>query len=316
MGPLFRQERPQKGRQRQFHQFGVECIGSNGAEADAEVIILAWKIYEKMGLKDIELKINSIGSTDARKKYIEILKKALEPKKIELCPLCQDRFDGNTLRLFDCKNENCKETIREHAPIITEHIDSEDQEHFKKVQTLLDAVSVPYTVEPSLVRGLDYYTRTTFEIQGKRLGAQDALCGGGRYDHLIADLGGKATPSVGFAAGMERLIIAMESEGLFSEDDNEGPILFVAPMGEKALFEAFRLSTIFRDAGLKIEIELLGRSPKAMMREANRKNAHFALMLGENEIDSGEYILKNMRGGENIKSDSENILHDLKSLTD
>ncbi|MCK5521197.1 MAG: histidine--tRNA ligase, partial [Candidatus Marinimicrobia bacterium] len=173
MGPLFRQERPQKGRQRQFHQFGVECIGAEGAQADAEVITLAWKTYENLGLKKIELKINSIGSADARKEYIKILRNKLKSKLEDFCPLCQERFEGNTLRLFDCKNETCGELMRDFAPHITDHISGEDKVHFKHVQSLLAAADIPFTLDTGLVRGLDYYTRTTFEIQGKTLGAQD-----------------------------------------------------------------------------------------------------------------------------------------------
>ncbi len=312
MGPLFRQERPQKGRQRQFHQFGVECIGADGAQADAEVIAVAWKIYEKLGLKQLELKINSIGSPDARKAYLKILRSALEPHLDSFCPVCRDRFDGNTLRLFDCKNESCRELMTGHAPHITDHISAEDKQHFEELKSLLDAVSIPYTVDPSLVRGLDYYTRTTFEIQGKTLGAQDALCGGGRYDNLISDLGGKPTPSVGFAAGMERLIIAMEAEALFDDESESGPELYIAPIGESALAEGFRLTTLLRDHGIAVDLELLGRSPRAMLREANRKNAHYSLLLGDDEIRSGSYVLKNMRDGADISTDRGHILDSLR----
>ncbi|MDD3966088.1 MAG: histidine--tRNA ligase [Candidatus Neomarinimicrobiota bacterium] len=293
LGALFRQERPQAGRQRQFHQYGVEVIGSALPEADAEVIALACSIYRELGLRNYVLHINSIGSTDTRKRYTEILKKTLEPHKNSLCETCNTRFEGNILRLFDCKNPGCAEILKNYAPSILDHLSSEDAEHFTRVRELLDVMAIPYEVNPALVRGLDYYTRTTFEIKGTALGAQDALCGGGRYDKLLMELGGPETPAVGFAAGMERLILAMEAEGLFTEEE-AGMDLYLAPMDSHALNTAMPIAQTLRDAGISVYVDLLGRSLKAMLREANRKKAKHTAVIGDDEIKNRRLQLKSM----------------------
>ncbi|MDD3715978.1 MAG: histidine--tRNA ligase [Candidatus Marinimicrobia bacterium] len=293
LGPLFRQERPQAGRQRQFHQYGVEVIGSSLPEADAEVIALAYSIYRELGLKNFALHINSIGSTDTRKNYTDLLQKTLEAQRQDLCDTCKQRFDVNILRLFDCKNPGCAQIMKNHAPSILDHLSREDAEHFTRVRELLDAMMIPYEVNPALVRGLDYYTRTTFEIKGTALGAQDALCGGGRYDNLLRELDGPDTPAVGFAAGMERLILAMEAEGLFAEDE-EGMDLYLAPMDSRALDTAMPLAQSLREAGYSVYVDLLGRSVKAMLREANRKKARHTAVIGEDEIKNRRLQLKSM----------------------
>lgn len=294
VGPLFRQERPQAGRQRQFHQYGIEMIGSPHPEADAEVIDIACSVYEKLGLKNWELHINSIGSIEARKLYMDVLRKELEPYKEGLCGTCQERFDGNVLRLFDCKNDACKDIMKNHAPSILDHLSDEDAEHFEQVKKLLDAAGIEYVIDPALVRGLDYYTRTTFEIKGTALGAQDALCGGGRYDNLISDLDGPETPAVGFAAGMERLVLAMKAEGLFDEDQSTVD-LFMAPMDKDCLAGITPVVRDLRKKGLRVHVELMRRSVKAMMRDANRQNARWVAVIGEQELQSGQLRLKNMQ---------------------
>ena len=309
-GPLFRQERPQAGRQRQFYQYGIELIGSPHPEADAEAIDIACSVYRKLGLKNWELHINSIGSIEARKIYMDVLRESLAAHKSELCETCQTRFEGNILRLFDCKNPGCQSIMNEHAPSILDHLSNEDKEHFEQVKKLLDAAGIDYTVNPALVRGLDYYTRTTFEIKGTALGAQDALCGGGRYDKLISDLDGPETPAVGFAAGVERLVLAMEAEELFDTDQSFVD-LYVAPIDTACLEGITPVVHALRDKGFRVHLELMRRSVKAMMRDANRQNARWVAVIGEQELQSATVKLKNMQ--ENIQqeislNEIENIL--------
>lgn len=311
IGALFRQERPQAGRQRQFHQFGIELIGSALPQADAEVIALAWSVYRKLGLKNIRLHVNSIGSNESRKKYTDFLRQELEPFRKDFCTTCQSRFDGNILRLFDCKNPTCADLMQKHAPSILDHLSEEDSDHFQKVCSLLDAMEISYTVDHSLVRGLDYYTRTTFEIKSASLGAQDALCGGGRYDNLISDLDGPETPAVGFAAGMERLMLAMEAENLFSADE-KGPDLYLAPMNSGCLEASMKIADQLRTAGFSVEMDLLGRSVKAMLRDANRKNAGFVAVIGDTEIQKGRLQLKDMRKNDAYDVTFEEIAEYLK----
>ena len=305
-GPLFRQERPQAGRQRQFHQYGIELIGSPHPEADAEVIDIAQSVYKQLGLKNWELHINSIGSIEARKVYMDVLRKELEPHKKDLCETCQGRYDGNVLRLFDCKNPGCQEIMAKHAPSILDHLSDEDKDHFETVKKLLDAAGIEYIVNPALVRGLDYYTRTTFEIKGTALGAQDALCGGGRYDNLISDLDGPQTPAVGFAAGVERLVLAMDAEGLFDEDQSFID-LFIAPMDIKCLEGITPVVHGLREKGFKVHVELMRRSVKAMMRDANRQKARWVAVIGEQELESGQLRLKNMVENEQVDTAINNI---------
>lgn len=307
IGPLFRQERPQAGRQRQFHQFGIEVIGSPYPEADAEVIDLACSIYRELGLKNWELHINSIGNPESRKTYMRILKKELLPYKKDLCKSCQERFEGNILRLFDCKNASCNAMMKKYAPSILDHLSEEDSKHFQKVRSLLDALDIGYIVNPALVRGLDYYTRTTFEIKGTALGAQDALCGGGRYDELIKDLGGNDTPAVGFAAGMERLILAMDAEGLFHENVNNEIELYIAPMDVQCYEKILPLVKELRKKGLNIYIELLRRSVKAMLRDANRRNVRWVTVVGEHELQKHILRLKNMDENKELEIEWEKI---------
>lgn len=301
-GPLFRQERPQAGRLRQFHQFGVELIGSEFPEADAEVITLACEFYRKTGLKDWELHINSIGNIVDRQKYIYVLKEELKPYAEKLCPLCQQRFDTNTLRLFDCKNPDCQTILDKYAPSIIDFLSEEDKIHFDQVCDLLNRQGIKFIINPKLVRGLDYYTRTTFEIKGNRLGAQDALCGGGRYDNLIEELGGKHTPSVGFAAGIERLLIALEKENIMIMK-NFSPDLYVASMDPNAYSGFLKTWNELRSMGFIVETDLQRRSLKAMMRDAHKKNARFVTVIGTDELKSGAFILKDLKTGKEIKAD-------------
>ncbi|MEA3499700.1 MAG: histidine--tRNA ligase [Candidatus Marinimicrobia bacterium] len=295
-GPLFRQEKPQSGRYRQFVQFGAEIFGSAYPESDVELIDLAYTIYTQLGLKKWTLYINTLGKKKNRKKYIDILKESLLPYKDKLCKNCKNRFDKNILRLFDCKNRQCKKIMNEHAPLIIDHLSTEEKDYFEEVKSLLDKLNIKYEVDPTMVRGLDYYTNTIFEIRSENLGSQDALCGGGRYDNLVEDLGGSSTPAVGFAAGMERLLIAMEKEKLFKNESNKLDI-FIAPMNENVRERAIQIVKEIRNNRYSVDMDFQRRSVKAMMREANRKNAKYSIVIGENELQSGEVNIKNMDSG-------------------
>ena len=289
---LFRQEKPQKGRLRQFHQYGFEIIGTPYPEADAEIIVLSYTILKSLGLDDLSIKINSIGDRQTRKAYLELLRENIAPYKNDLCPTCQTRFSRNVLRIFDCKNQKCQELLDEHAPRIIDHISDEDKEHFSLVLKLLDIAGVSYQIDHKLVRGLDYYTRTTFEITSPLLGSQDALCGGGRYDYLVEDLGGKPTPAVGVAGGIERLLIALEEAGKIPVTDSN--LVYIVSIGEKAREYSFRLSWELRDQNIPCEFDTLRRSLKAQMRDAGRKKAKYVVIVGEDELKRNKVILRNM----------------------
>ena len=289
---LFRQEKPQKGRLRQFHQYGFEIIGTPYPEADAEIIVLSYAILKSLGLDDLSVKINSIGDRQTRKAYLELLRENIAPYKNDLCPTCQTRFSRNVLRIFDCKNQKCQELLDEHAPRIIDHISDEDKEHFSLVLKLLDIAGVSYQIDHKLVRGLDYYTRTTFEITSPLLGSQDALCGGGRYDYLVEDLGGKPTPAVGVAGGIERLLIALEEAGKIPVTDSN--LVYIVSIGEKAREYGFKLSWELRDQNIPCEFDTLRRSPKAQMRDAGRKKAKYVVIVGEDELKRNKIILRDM----------------------
>jgi len=296
IGSLFRQERPQKGRLRQFNQFGFEIIGSEYPEADAEVIQTMYDIYTQLGINDLVVRVNSIGSRESRKQYLEVLRFALKPYIRDFCSTCQERMDKNILRLFDCKIENCHKILDEHAPSIIDYLDVEDAQHFEEVKSLLGAAYVPYEIDNKLVRGLDYYTRTTFEITSSLLGAQDAICGGGRYDHLVGDLGGTPTPAVGVASGMERLLLILNE--LQAIPPKETNLIYMAVIGDIARQVAFNISTTLRSRGFTVEVDFLRRSLKAQMRDAGRKGAKWVVIIGENEINNNKILLKNMSTGE------------------
>jgi len=295
-GSLFRQERPQKGRLRQFAQFGFEIIGSPYPEADAEVIQIVYRIFTQLGIQNLKLRINSIGTRQGRQKYLKLLHAALVPHRADFCPTCQQRMTRNILRLFDCKSETCQQLLDRYAPSILDNLDEADIQHFEAVKALLDAVEVPYIVDQKLVRGLDYYTRTTFEITNPLLGAQDAICGGGRYDHLVEDLGGPATPAVGVAAGMERLLLILnELQVIPTKETN---LIYMTVLGENARQIAFKIAADLRSQGLTVESDLLRRSLKAQLREAGRKQARWVIIVGDDEITNNQLLLKNMTTSE------------------
>ena len=297
IAPMFRQENPQAGRLRQFHQFGVEAIGSPQPLMDVEVISLCMDIYQEVGLQDLHLKLNSIGCRDCRASYREKLKDYLADKKDRLCADCQVRSERNPLRCFDCKKEGCQ-LVMQGAPSILDGLCQNCREHFQAVQNGLNDLGIPFEVDPGLVRGLDYYTRTVFEVLSSGLGAQDALCGGGRYDDLVEELGGESTPAVGFAAGMERLLLSLNEGG---EMPRSRPDLFLISLGSAAQTASLQLIHRLRKLGLRCEMDYLGRSLRAQLREANRQGIPFALIIGEREMESGEANLKDMRNGQEQK---------------
>lgn len=307
MGPLFRRERPQKGRQRQFHQFGVEAFGSENPEQDAEIIAIAWHILSACGLnKTASLQLNSIGSSKCRSDYRNVLKDFIRPNRDQFSETSQKRFDTNPLRILDTKLEH-EQTLLEGAPTVSECYTAEDKAHLESLQNFLTAMEIPFTIDPRLVRGLDYYSRTVFEFTSPVLGAQDALLGGGRYDGLVETLGGKPTPGIGFAAGMERFLIAMDDQSNVSKTD----VYFVC-LGEAGLSTALSLTNELRQSRFNVMFDPLRRSLKAQLREANKSGARFALILGDTEMEKGTVVFKDLEKGE-----QKNILQKkIKNLFD
>jgi len=296
IGPMFRYDRPQAGRYRQFHQFGIEAIGAKGPAIDAEVIVLAEEFLHTLGLRDLDLKINTVGCPACRPQYRQALREYLAGKLEHLCQDCRTRYERNPLRVLDCKEEQCSRQITD-APKVVDHLCRDCAEHFAGLQELLTAAGVKYELAPRLVRGLDYYTNTAFEIQYPPLGAQSAVCGGGRYDGLIEECGGVPTPGIGFAIGLERVILALEKQNLLPASDLAVDVFF-APLGAAALPAAFRLLTRLRAAGLVCEMDFLGRSLKGQLKHAARCQAKYVAILGENELTAGKILLRDMRTGE------------------
>lgn len=312
VGPMFRYERPQAGRARQFHQLGVECIGSADAGADVEVIALLAALFRRIGLNDFDIHLNSIGCPKCRPAYVEKLREALTPIRSSLCKSCQDRFERNTLRVLDCKRDTCRELTKD-APIMLEHLCDECDEHFQQVRTYLDDIGIKYTINTRLVRGLDYYTRTVFEFVSPHLGAQDALGGGGRYDGLVETLGGQPTPAVGFAAGMERILLATEANAVAT-----GPQLdaYVATLGDEGRRAGIALAERLRAAGLRVELDYMDRSLKAQMRQANRHGAHVVLIVGDDEAKAGTVQVRDMRTGDERAVDRDKVVEVLAEMRD
>ena len=297
----FRYENVQKGRLRQFHQFGTEVFGSKEPSMDAEVIAFAMEFLKSLGLKSLSLNINNLGCPNCRPKYNEALKKFLEENYDDLCGLCQSRFDKNPMRILDCKNKNCGE-ITKNAPIILDYMCEECDSHFAEVKKYLDILNIPYTVDPGIVRGLDYYTKTIFEI----LNDDFTVCGGGRYDRLIEQLGGPEMPAVGFGLGIERLLLTLQNEGI--EIPSEGLYdLYVGARGEEGKLASFKLANTLRTRGIKTEINHMGRSLKAEMKYANKIGAKFTVVLGDDELQTGNAKLKRMSDGEQFEVNLNNI---------
>ncbi len=305
---LFRRERPQKGRYRQFHQFGVEVFGSEYPEIDVEVISLAIYVFNKLGLKGLTLHLNSIGSPECRKNYRDAIKKFLEPHFDDLSEASQDRYNNNPLRILDTKSPDEKEILKS-APNIYDYWTSDDKSHFDEVCSLLKKINIDYQLAPNLVRGLDYYTRTTFEITSNELGAQNAICGGGRYDGLVEKLGGKPTPGIGFAAGIERLLLA-------STFDDKPPNIqiYLVGLGDAVRSTLITLAEDLRKNNFKTSFDYLRRSMKAQMREANKLGAQYAIILGEDELKDKSVIVKDLSTSEQEKIALGSLQKHMKSL--
>ncbi len=309
IGGCYRYEKPQAGRLREFHQFGVECVGASSPNADAEVICLARQVLDNIGIKKISLEINSIGCPECRKKYQEALKEYFRSNIETLCDTCKDRLERNPMRILDCKSPVCK-TLCEKAPVVLDYLCEECDEHFKNVKKYLDAAQVEYTVNPHIVRGLDYYTRTVFEFVSGDIGAQSTVCGGGRYDGLISQMGGQPTASLGFAMGIERLMMVLESQNAEIPTGTPND-LYVAVMGEKASLKACMLCNSLRADGFNVQTDICGRGLKAQMKFANKIKALFTLVLGDAELEENKAKLKNMATGEETDVHLDTLTDDL-----
>lgn len=301
----FRYERPQAGRMRQFKQFGAEVFGADGPSADAEIIAMANGLFETLGITNLSLEINSIGCKECRKNYIEALKEYCHKHEDSLCPTCRERMDKNPMRVLDCKVDSCKEVLEE-APFILDYLCDDCKHHFEGVQNRLLLMGIPYNVNPRIVRGLDYYTRTVFEFVSNQIGSQGTVCGGGRYDGLIEQIGGPKMSGLGFAVGINRLILLMEAQNTEFMPERKCE-LYIAPMGENASKKAVAVADLLRKEGFYVETDLMGRSVKAQMKYADKIGALFTVVLGDDEIESGKCVIKNMADGAQTECELENI---------
>lgn len=292
----YRYEKPQAGRLREFHQFGIECFGATSPLADAEMISLAKNVFDELGVKDLHLEINSIGCPTCRGEYHKALKEYFGARMDELCDTCRDRLDRNPMRILDCKSPVCSE-IAAGAPVVLDYLCDDCREHFENVKKYLGAMNIEYTVNPQIVRGLDYYTKTVFEFIADSIGAQGTVCGGGRYDGLIEELGGQKTPSLGFAMGLERLQLVMDAQGCEYPDAGKAD-LFIVAMGDKAKLKAVEIAKDMREEGFSVLYDLNDRSIRAQMKYADKVGARFNIVIGDNEIETDKAELKNMTTGE------------------
>lgn len=308
----YRYEKPQAGRWREFQQFGVEMLGAAAPSADAEVISLANEIFAFLGVENLQLELNSIGCPECRKNYHKALKEYFEAKKENLCPTCLGRLEKNPMRILDCKSPVCKD-IAADAPAITDYLCGECADHFESVKKYLDAMNIEYVVNPRIVRGLDYYTRTVFEFVSTEIGAQGTVCGGGRYDGLIEELGGPHIPSLGFGMGTGRLLMLMEAQGIEIPTPT-GCEIYIAPMGDAASLEAMRITADLRANGICAQTDVVGRSLKAQMKYADKIGARYTMVLGDNEIAEGKAKIKNMDNGEVSETELENFAEDFMNF--
>lgn len=292
----YRYEKPQAGRLREFHQFGLEEYGTQSPAADAELICAAQSVLDRLGLDQIHLELNSIGCPECRAKYNQALREYFGQFKDRLCDTCLSRLEKNPMRLLDCKSPQDQELAKD-APKITDYLCEECENHFSEVKRYLDSAGVEYTVNPKIVRGLDYYTKTVFEFVTDCIGAQGTVCGGGRYDGLIEELGGKHMPSLGFAMGLERLLMVMDAQGIAIPDDDKCA-LYIATMGDDAKVKAFELLRRVRECGLIAETDVVGRGLRAQMKYADKIGAKYSLVLGDNELSDNKAKVKNMETGE------------------
>ncbi len=312
-GGCYRYEKPQAGRLREFHQFGAECIGAASPAADAEVIAMANQLLRDVGVQKISLEINSIGCPDCRAEYHKALKEYFESRKEELCGTCNERLDRNPMRILDCKSPVCAD-IAKDAPVVIDYLCDECQAHFDGVKARLDSVGIAYKVNPRIVRGLDYYTRTVFEFISGDIGAQATVCGGGRYDGLLEQMGSQPQPALGFAMGIERLLMVLENQG--AELPLPRPCdIYIAPMGDAAAIRAGVLCAQLRDEGFEALTDIVGRGLKAQMRYANKIGARFTIVLGDSELISGKAKLKFMESGEEKEVDLNSLADELYNAT-
>ena len=309
----YRYEKPQAGRIREFHQFGVECFGSASPLADAEIIALAKSLFDTLGVKDLSLEINSIGCPTCRAEYHKALKEYFSSRKDELCNTCKSRLDRNPMRILDCKSPICHE-IAEGAPVVIDYLCDECKEHFENVQKYLKAQNIEYTINPQIVRGLDYYTKTVFEFVSNSIGAQGTVCGGGRYDGLVEELGGQHTPSLGFAMGIERLMLLMEAQGC-EFPEAEKPDLFIVALGEKATLKAVEIAKDMREEGFSALLDLNQRSVRAQMKYADKLGAKFNVVIGDNEVEAKTAKLKNMQTGEETEINLDTFVNGFYSIS-
>lgn len=299
--PCFRYEKSQKGRLREFHQFGVEVFGAKEPTIDAEVISLALTFLDRVGLKDLTVHVNSIGCKECRKAYNERLREYFRPHLDELCETCRGRFERNPLRILDCKSEICQ-SIGKDAPVLLDYICDDCREHFEKFKTCLDNMGIEYTIDSGIVRGLDYYSKTVFEI----ISGDFTVCGGGRYDGLVEELGGQQTPGIGFGLGIERLLLRLEETGAVIPLPD--PLdLYIAPIGDKASVYAQKLIYNLRRDGIKAETDHTGRGLRAQMKYADKLGCRYTLVLGDNETDSGRASVKNMENGEQTEIELDKL---------
>ena len=309
----YRYEKPQAGRLREFHQFGIECFGATSPLADAEMIALAKQIFDELGVKDLHLELNSIGCPTCRAEYHKALKEYFASRVDELCDTCRDRLDRNPMRILDCKSPVCSE-IAKDAPVVLDYLCDECKEHFEKTKSYLDAMNIEYIVNPQIVRGLDYYTKTVFEFFADSIGAQGTVCGGGRYDGLIEELGGQHTPSLGFGMGLERLQLVMEAQGCEFPEPSR-PDLFIVAMGDKATLKAVEIAKDMRDEGYSVVYDLNGRSLRAQMKYADKISAKYNVVIGDNEVDTKSAVLKDMATGEQSNISLETFVSGFYSIT-
>ena len=305
-GPMFRYERPQSGRYRQFHQIGVEVFGTDSPAVDAEVISLGMHFISELGLEDLEVHLNSVGCPECRPDYKEKLLDYFEPYLDELCSDCQKRYKTNPLRILDCKVDRDKDFMAD-APKLHEELCTECDDHFAKVREYLDLLEINYELDHTLVRGLDYYTKTAFEVVCNELGAQATVFGGGRYDELAQEVGERDVPGIGFAMGVERILLALEEQEIELPIDREID-LFITTIGEEAQKTAFRYLNQLRKAGIKVEIDYLGRSVKGQMKCADRNNAQYSIILGGNELEKGVATVREMKTGEQEEIELDNLV--------
>ena len=307
--PCFRYEKPQSGRLREFHQFGIETFGTMDMMADAECISLGYDFLQEMGITDVELRINSVGCPECRKKHREALREFLKPKYDELCDTCKDRFDRNPMRIIDCKSPICQELVA-GAPMMIDYLCDDCRDAFEQLKANLNAMGIEYVVDPGIVRGLDYYTKTAFEFVTTKIGAQGTVCGVGRYDKLVEEVGGPSTPGVGFGLGKERLLLTMEACGVEIPEPS-GADVFIAVMGDEAKAAGLKLMRELRKQGIAVQMDIMGRNIKNQFKYANRINARKTVVIGQDELEKNSFAIKDMATSQQVNVPMESIVEEL-----